>query len=100
MLRTLITPNNSLNLQYKDKQFQNQFKVTFEGFYNHPQTMKELSVNTGIDRANVCRYCRTMRIANCIAVCKKVYCTITKRLVNQYTTNPEMFPISSQLKMF
>jgi len=62
--------------------------------------MKELSVSTGIDRANICRYCRTMRTAGSIAVFKKAYCSITKHLANQYTTNPEIFPVNSQLKMF
>ena len=84
----------------KDNQFKNQFKKTFEGFFKQPQTMKELSVSIDIDRANICRYCRVMRKAGTIAVFKKAYCSITKRLVNKYTTNPDMFPINSQLKMF
>ena len=86
--------------QVKDKHFQTQFKETFEGFYKQPLTMKELSISTGIDRANICRYCRSMRKAGTIAVAKKVYCSITKHLANRYTTNPEMFPNTSQLKMF
>lgn len=101
MVKTLNTPSNSLHKrQSKDKHFQTQFKVTFEGFFKKPQTMKELSVSTGIDRANICRYCRTMRKAGTLAVYKKVYCSITKHLANSYTANPEMFPINSQLKMF
>ena len=52
------TNNPQFNSQNKDKQFLNQFRVTFEGFYKEPQSMKELSVKTGIDRANICRYCR------------------------------------------
>jgi len=77
-----------------------QFRETFEGFFKQPQTMKELSVTIGIDRANICRYCRTMRKAGTIAVLKKTYCSITKHLANKYTTNPELFPIDSQIKMF
>ena len=84
----------------KDNQFQNQFKKTFEGFFKQPQTMKELSVSTGIDRANICRYCRTMRKAGTIAAVKKTYCSITKHIANKYTTNPDFFPIDSQLKLF
>ncbi len=101
MLSTLNTPSISLHKrQDKDNHFKNQFKQTFEGFFSKPQTMKELSVQTGIDRANICRYCRTMRKAESIAVVSKRRCSITKHLANKYTTNPAMFPISSQLKMF
>jgi len=96
-----ITPESSFagNVS-KDKHFQTQFKATFEGFFKHPQTMKELSISIGIDRANICRYCRSMRNAGTIVIVKKAYCSITKHLANRYTTNPEMFPVSSQLKMF
>ena len=41
------------NLHSKDKHFQDQFKAIYNGFFKQPQTMKELSVKTGIDRANM-----------------------------------------------
>ena len=90
--------NNSLG----DNRFHQQFKKTFDAFFIEPQTMKELSIKTGIDRANICRFCRTLRINRKIAVVKKAYCSITKRLVNKYTTNPDLFPNHSepQLKLF
>jgi len=94
------TNNPQFNSQNKDKQFLNQFKVTFESFYKEPQSMKELSVKTGIDRASICWYCRAMRKTGVIAINKKAPCCITKRIVNKYTTNPDYFPISSQLKLF
>ncbi len=100
MNKPLNTPSNSLTVQSKDTHFQTQFKETFEGFFKQPQTMKELSVLTGIDRANLCRYCRIMRKSGTIAVFKKAYCSITKHLANQYTTNPELFPNSLQGKLF
>jgi hypothetical protein len=78
----------------------NQYRRTFDGFFKQPQTMKELSVSTGIDRANICRYCRTMRKAQNISVVIKTFCSITKHKANKYTTNPALFPISSQIKMF
>jgi DNA-binding transcriptional regulator LsrR (DeoR family) len=84
----------------KDNRFTTQFRQTFEGFYSEPLTMKELSVYLGIDRANICRYCREMRKAGTIAVVKKTYCSITKHIANKYTTNPDLFPIDSQLKLF
>lgn len=86
--------------QDKVRHFQNQFNTTFEGFFKQPLTMKELSVKVGIDRANICRYCRVMRKAGTIAIVKKNYCSVTKHLANKYTTNPALFPFPSQLKLF
>ena len=75
----------------KTNHFQAQYKRTFSAFLR-PQTMKELSVSTGIDRANICRYVRTMRIAGEIAVIKKRYCSITNHLAGVYTTDPALMP--------
>jgi hypothetical protein len=91
---------NKVNQFRKDKHFQYQFKIVCDAFFKQPQTMKELSVKTNIDRAAICWYCRKLRHSNQIAIVKKVYCSITKHLANQYTTNPKLFPISSQLNMF
>ena len=100
MNKDLHAPFNSLTSLSKDNKFQTQFKQSFDGLFKQPQTMKELSISTGIDRANICRYCREMRKAGTLAVFKKAYCGITKHLANKYTTNNKMFPIDSQLKLF
>lgn len=98
MMNHLYTP--SLKDSFKDTYFATQFNTTFEAFNKKPQTMKELSIATGIDRANVCRYVRTLKKANRIAVYKKAYCSITKHLANYYTTDPSLFPKSNQIKLF
>jgi hypothetical protein len=96
-----ITPDNSLTEeQGKDKHFRNQYKRAFAGFFKHPQTMMELSVATGIDRANLCRYVRQMRNAGTVAVFTRTYCSITKHRANKYTTNPDLFPKQIQLSLF
>lgn len=101
MLIHNLTPENSLRKeQGKDNHFRNQLAKAFDGLFRHPQTMMELSVATGIDRANLCRYCRLMRRAGTIAVVKRTYCSITKHLANKYTTNPDLFPIQRQLNLF
>jgi hypothetical protein len=82
------------------KKFVTQEKIVFNSFYNKPQTMKEVEVRTGIDRANICRFVKTLREFNKIAVLKTVYCSITKHRACQLTTSPELFPIDSQLKLF
>lgn len=99
-IHTVIPDNSLTENQGKDNHFNNQFKRAFEGFYRHPQTMMELSVATGIDRANLCRYCRSMRIAGTIAIVKRTYCSITKHIANKYSTNPELFPNKIQLSLF
>jgi hypothetical protein len=90
----------SSDVEIKDTRFQAQFQIVFNGFLISPCTMKELSVITGIDRANICRYVRILRIAGKIAIHKKVFCSITRHKANSYTTNPELMPVSKQLKLF
>ena len=93
--------NNSGELHGEDNHFTTQYLLTYNSFFQQPQSMKELSVTSGIDRANLCRYVRTMRLLKAIAVYKRSHCSITKRLVNKYTTNPDLFPnYSPQIKMF
>ena len=77
-----------------------QFKKIVKGFLEQPQSMKILSVKLKIDRANICWYCRTLRKQNKIGITKKGICSITKQVVNYYTTNPGLFPKSNQLKIF
>lgn len=101
MVKTLNTPNNSLTTKHrKDKQIKDQFKKVFEGFFKEPQSMKMLAVKLNIDRANICWYCREFRKKNQIGIVKKSICLITKQRVNYYTTNPELFPKSNQIKLF
>jgi hypothetical protein len=86
--------------QAKDNHFIDQFHNVFKGFFEQPQSMKMLSTKLNIDRANICWYCRDLRHNNKIGIAKKGLCKITKRVVNFYTTNPELFPKSNQLTMF
>ncbi len=90
----------SLTQQSKDKKYKTELRIVFDAFFKQPMTMKELSVKYNVDRASICWYCREFRLNNQIAIVKKVYCSITKHLANRYTTNPALFPVSSQLKMF
>lgn len=101
MQSNIIKPRKvSFESETKDTKFRAQLKIVYERFFKTPCTMKELSVKTGIDRACICWYVRDLRLNNKISVYKKVRCTITRRFVNAYTTNPELMPISNQLKLF
>lgn len=57
MVKTLNTPSNSLHKrQGKDKHFEVQMKRVFAAFKRKPSTMLMVSIETGILRANICRY--------------------------------------------
>ena len=77
--------------QGKDKHFQAQMQRVFTALYKQPKTMLMVSVETGILRANICRYVANWQKRNCIEVVKKGICPISKHRAGFYTTNPELF---------
>jgi hypothetical protein len=95
-----FTSKQSLNEQDKDTKFKDQFNKVFKEFYRQPQTMKQVSIRTKIDRANICWYCRKLRKSDNIAPLKKILCPITKHRAILWTTNPDLFPKSNQLNLF
>ena len=86
--------------QVQDKKFTDQFSEVYKGFFEQPQSMKMLSIRLNIDRANICWFCRDLRKSDKIDIARKGVCKITNRVVNFYTTNPDLFEQSNQLKMF
>ena len=86
---------NSSNTQAKD-----QLKKVFNAFFEFPKTMKEVDIETSVMRENICRYVRTLRNENRIALVSYRKCKITgNNKVGTYTTNPDLFPKSNQLKL-
>ena len=55
-----------------------------------PKTMLEVSAETGIRRANVCRYVGKLRMRGQIAVVRYGLCPISKYRAGFYTTDPEL----------
>ena len=78
--------------QGKDKYFQAQMKRVFAALYRQPKTMLMVSIETGILRANICRYVAKWEKRNCIRIVRKGICPISKHRAAFYTTNPELFP--------
>ncbi|MBS1548913.1 MAG: hypothetical protein JSS94_03475 [Bacteroidetes bacterium] len=76
----------------KDTHFQAQMKRVYLALYKQPKTMLMVSVETGILRANICRYIAEWKRLNCIHEVKTGICPISKHRAGFYTTNPEMFP--------
>ena len=79
--------------QDKDKHFQAQKQRVFEAFYRYSKTMLMVSIETGILRANICRYVAEWGKENRICIVRKGICPISKHRAGFYTTNPDLFPI-------
>jgi RNA:NAD 2'-phosphotransferase (TPT1/KptA family) len=72
-----------------------QFRKWFErGIF----TMKQVSVKTDIDRANVCRFIAKMRRYNNVYLVRKGICPITKDIAGFYTTNYDLYLAYKGLK--
>ena len=93
------TANSCNKIPLQDKSFEAQMKIVFRAFYDQPKTMLMVSKETGVLRANICRYVAKWRCHNTIEPAKKDYCKITKHLADYLTTNPELFPKSNQCKI-
>ena len=99
MVDTLRTPVNSLHKgQGKSTHFQTQMKQVFVTFYRQPKTMLMVSIETGILRANICRYVAEWGKENRICIVRKGICPISKHRAGFYTTNPDLFPIVEPFK--
>ena len=77
--------------QGKDKHFQAQMERVFAALDRQPKTMLMVSIETGILRANICRYVAKWKKQNCIKVVRQGICPISKHRAGFYTTNPELF---------
>jgi len=75
----------------KDKHFEAQMKKVFVAFYKQPKTMLMVSVETGILRANICRYIAKWQKLNCIKIVQQGVCPISKHRAGFYTTNPQLY---------
>ena len=75
----------------KGNQFQAQMKRVFTALYRQPKTMLMVSIETGILRANICRYVAEWEKENRICIVRKGICPISKHRAGFYTTNPDLF---------
>ena len=91
----------SLEHQRKDTKLY-QLQQTQVAFFSEPKTMKQVSEQVGIDRANVCWYVRDFRMAGAIWLIRKGICPITRADgVGFWTTNPKYAEgLPKQLTLF
>lgn len=99
MVKTLNTPSNSLHKrQGKDKHFEVQMKRVFAAFKRKPSTMLMVSIETGILRANICRYVAEWQKQGSIHLLKQGLCKVSKHRAGYYTTDTNLF--TQPLKLF
>lgn len=61
-------------------------------------TMKQVSIKTDVDRANICRFVGKMKRRNNIYLVRKGICPITKDIAGFYTTNYNLYLTNKGLK--
>jgi len=92
------SPTTGLNLQGKDnKKIRNQVIKVTKAFSNGAsKTMLQVSIETGILRANICRYVAVMKKQETIFLIKKGICPISKHRAGFYTTNLDVLSYGKQ----
>jgi hypothetical protein len=75
----------------KDKHFEVQMKRVFMAFKRKPSTMLMVSIETGILRANICRYVATWKKSNKIQLFKQGLCKVSKHRAGYYSTDTNLF---------
>lgn len=73
------------------KEYREQMGRVFRSFFERPKTMLEVSMETGILRANICRYVSLMEDDGRIQIHHKDIDPKTKCRAAFYTTNPNLF---------
>lgn len=93
---------HSLDLHDKGSGLQAQYQIVYQSFKDHPKTMLDVSLETGILRANICRYVANMEDKGLIQLLYKTEDEHTKFTAGYYTTNKELFHLvdNRQLKLF
>jgi len=68
-----------------------QEKRVFKAFHSQPKTMLMVSVETGILRANICRYVSAWKRQSRIGITEFGLCAISKHRAGYYTTDLSYF---------
>jgi hypothetical protein len=91
-----------IETQNKDNHFVNQYQIVYQSFLERPKTMLQVFIETGILRANICRYIADMEDKGLIQVIRKGYCPYTHFMAGFYSTDKALFNKSNvqQLNLF
>ncbi|MDR1584203.1 MAG: hypothetical protein LBS55_13285 [Prevotellaceae bacterium] len=88
--------------RHKDNHFAPQYEAVYKSFKERPKTMLQASIETGILRANICRYIADMEEKGYIQVIRKGRCPYTRFRAGFYSTDEALFTKSHvvQLNLF
>lgn len=95
MKKTDTTTAPTFDTQHKDSDIsliqkrKHQEKTVFLSFHEKPKTMLMVAIETGIERANICRYVAHLKKAEKIEVVRKGICPITKHSGVQFLCTVE-----------
>ena len=68
--------------------FYTQKQRVYKAFLRQPKTMLQVATETGIERANICRYVAALKQEGNICLMYKSICPISKCRAGYYTTDP------------
>lgn len=100
--KAALSTTHSLNLHDKGNGSQAQYQIVYQSFKEHSKTMLDVSLETGILRANICRYVAEMEDKGLIQLLYKTEDEHTKFTAGYYSTDESLFGKSDnrQLKLF
>lgn len=93
-------PKTLITTQHERQAKVNELKAVHDFLFEQPATATQVATALNIYRPNLCRRKRTLEIAGQLMVIKKTICPITRHTAGLLTTNPALFPIQKQLKLF
>lgn len=85
------TTTHSLNKHDKGNEFRAQYQIVYQSFKERPKTMLDVSLETGILRANICRYVAEMEDKGLIQLLYKMEDEHTRFTAGYYTTDKDLF---------
>ena len=93
---------NPMNYGCKDRDFCTQYQIVYQSFAERPKTMLDVFLETGILRANICRYVADMEGKGLIQMLYKMDDRHTKFKAGYYTTDKALFHAidDKQLKLW
>ena len=75
----------------KGTHFVNQYQIVYQSFRQRPKTMLQVSIETGILRANICRYVANMEEKGLIQEVYTGLCPFTRFHAGFYSTDKALF---------
>lgn len=73
-----------------NRRFRKQRKKVIIAFSKEPKTMLQVSIETGVLRANICRFIAQWQLEDAITLIRMGICPISKHKAGFYSTNKDI----------